>query len=753
MCNWKKIPHWLPILVGFLAIAACSLPSLAPAAVEPLGGELEAGAIELEGADLELPEPLTTPLLSSLVPDVAVAEPGEAVTFSADTGLSGWLTLKSPSGDVLEAAFVNGEASLEIPQGAVKGVYTATVTNDIGALAIGRVRIASEPGVWLTTDRRYVSTNDQALLRVLVHGIPLDTPALLMVGDAEDEPSMLSPSVDGMLVLSYTPVPLREYVDRPLILPGFLADQVSVILLHELESEELIQSNTVQLVTCDQRGAIRGDLGGKGIIRVVSFSGGVRTSMARTQDGEFAIDVPPGQGALFGWLQPDEGPLTQIGPVWVDVPCGRELEIGMSAGTTRMAALRPSGWSNHAITGVRALARPVPNAATHLQASAAAPLASASGEEPCRKVVVYSSIEGYVRYRGVINLAPELAEQLASSLSEAEVVTSTEFWQSFEYQDTGEDDQDRDTRTGNAADYASGDHFRVYGNMGFLSGSGGTYIVLLYGLPKTATDAEVVVSDKFNHSGMERMEIAAEVGNSFRSMFGEFTQRMKDAAICGEVEPVEVDLNPGEATDPQLVYTLTNLAGEEVQGAEVAVKGAEIGKINPEEGRISGTEFTAKYTAAKDPTQYDEFLAFEATAGDVRTKEGESKVAISVGGNYRILASLNLDSNTGYAFVLADYDLQATSCETGRTGPFKGSLRMSGATLITGGLPFDVSEEFEFVLPELGGPFQSGLEHLEIRTFYMPGSNDVPGTVLFTVDGHPLFMGVIEKIPPEDSCP
>jgi len=74
-------------------------------------------------------------------------------------------------------------------------------------------------------------------------------------------------------------------------------------------------------------------------------------------------------------------------------------------------------------------------------------------------------------------------------------------------------------------------------------------------------------------------------------------------------------------------------------------------------------------------------------------------------------------------------------------------------SIITGGVPVDISEQFEFVLPEGGGPFQSGLEHLEIKTFYMPGLNDVPGTVLFMVDGHPLLMGVIEKIPPEVACP
>jgi hypothetical protein len=262
----------------------------------------------------------------------------------------------------------------------------------------------------------------------------------------------------------------------------------------------------------------------------------------------------------------------------------------------------------------------------------------------------------------------------------------------------------------------------------------------------------VVLKDTFNASEIYG-KIRVRVGEAYRGMFGEFTQRMKDAAICGKVEPVEADLNPGEATDPQLEYTLTNLAGEEVQGAEVDVNGAEIGKINPEEGRISGTEFTTTYTAAKDPTQYNELLAFEATAGDVRTKEGESTVAISVGGNYRIQASLSFDSDSGYAFVVANYDIEATSCESGRTGPYKGSLQMSGVSLITGGVPIDISEQFEFVLPEGGGPFQSGLEHLEIKTFYMPGSNDVPGTVLFTVDDHPLLMGVIERMPPEASCP
>jgi len=752
MCNWRMKTRWLAILVGFLVTGACSLPALAPSAGEPNKGELEAGAIELEGTDLELPELLPASLLSSLKSDVAVAEPGEVVTFSADIGISGWLTLKSPTGEVLEAAFDKGKASLVIPQNATGGVYTATVTSESDALAIGRVRIAHEPGIWLTTDRRYVSTNDQALLRVFVHGIPLDTPALLMVGDVEDEPSMLIPSSGGILVLSYTPVPLREFIDRPLVLPGFLADQVSILLVQEPEGTVSLQSNTVQLVACDQRGAIRGDLGGKGIIRVVSFSGGVTTSTAWTQDGEFTIYVPPGQGALFGWLQPDEGPSTQVGPVWVDVPCGRELEIGMSASTARMAALRPSGWSSHAKTAVRALARPVLNAAARQQGPAAAPLASASGEEPCRKVVVYSSVEGGDSLGNVINLAPELAGQLGSNLSEAEVITSAELWQAFEHQDAGEDDQDRDTRTGNAADYASGDHFIVYGDKGFLSG-GGTYIVLLYGLPKAATDAKVVVRDTFQGSGIERRDLLAEVGRAFRGLFGEFTQKMKDAAICGKVEPVEADLDPGEATAPQLVYTLTNLAGEEVQGAEVDVKGAEIGKINPEEGRLSGTEFTATYTAAKDSTQYDELLAFEATAGNVRTKEGESTVAISVGGNYRIQASLSFDSDSGYAFVLANYNLEATSCETGRRGPFKGSLQMSGVSIITGGVPVDISEQFEFVLPEGGGPFQSGLEHLEIKTFYMPGLNDVPGTVLFMVDGHPLLMGVIEKIPPEVACP
>jgi len=752
MWNWRMRSRWLAILVGFLITGACSLPALAPSEGEQKEGELESVATELEGADLELPEPLTFPLLSSLESDVAVAEPGEEVTFSADSSLSGWLTLKSPLGEVLEVAFDNGEASLEIPQGAMEGVYTALVTNDIGALAIGRVRIASGPGIWLTTDRRYVSTNDQAHLRVFVHGIPLDTPVLLTVGDVEDEPSMLIPSSGGILVLSYTPVPLREFIDRPLILPGFLADQVSVLVVQEPESEVLIQSNTVQLIACDQRGTIRGDLGGKGIIRVVSFSGGVRTSTAWTQDGEFTIDVPPGQDALFGWLQPDEGPSTQVGPVWLDVPCGQELEIELATSTAQMTAVRPSGWSNHSITGVRALVRPVLNAAARLQGPAAVPLASAGGEEPCRKIVVYS-IEGGDSRGNVIELSPELAGQLGSSLSETEVVTSAELYQAFEHQDTGEDDQDRNTRTGNVADYTSGDHYIVYGNMGFLSGGQGTYIVLLYGLPKVATDAKVVVRDRFNHSGMDRREIAAEVGRAHRRLFGEFTQRMKDAAICGKVEPVEADLNPGEATDPQLVYTLTNLAGEEVHGAEVTVKGAEIGKINPEEGRISGTEFTATYTAAEDPRQYDEMLAFEATAGDVRTKEGESTVAISVGGNYRIQASLSFDSDSGYAFVVANYGLEATACETGRTGPYIGSLQISGVSIITGGVPIDISEQFEFVLPEGGGPFQSGLEHLEIQTFYMPGSNNVPGTVLFTVDGHPLLMGVIERMPPEDSCP
>ncbi|VAV90687.1 hypothetical protein MNBD_ACTINO01-887 [hydrothermal vent metagenome] len=91
---------------------------------------------------------------------------------------------------------------------------------------------------------------------------------------------------------------------------------------------EVYLSNPLLLEACNTFSDVRGQIGGPGVVHVVSYGDGLRSAAAVSSNGTFSIDAPHGPMTLFA-ARDDDGVLD---PVAIDLPCGATADVDMVTG-------------------------------------------------------------------------------------------------------------------------------------------------------------------------------------------------------------------------------------------------------------------------------------------------------------------------------------------------------------------------------------------------------------------------------------
>ncbi|MCL1599791.1 MAG: hypothetical protein M3094_11445, partial [Actinomycetia bacterium] len=150
--------------------------------------------------------------------------------------------------------------------------------------------------------------------------------------DDDNEPlGVLVPDDNGVLQVGSQPVALGDIVGVPLVMSGMEMAGLQAMAFSVADTEVYL-SNPLPLEACNTSSAVRGDLGGPGVVHVVAYGDGLRSAAAVSSDGTFSVDAPHGPMTLFAAR--DDGSV--LDPVTIDLPCGATADVDMVGGIVEM---------------------------------------------------------------------------------------------------------------------------------------------------------------------------------------------------------------------------------------------------------------------------------------------------------------------------------------------------------------------------------------------------------------------------------
>lgn len=324
-------------------------------------------------------------------------------------------------------------------------------------------------------------------------------------------------------------------------------------------------------------------------------------------------------------------------------------------------------------------------------------LQAQSSEEPCRSGVIFhrGEVEYVVAHRLGIRLDNTVPRLETITLGEIKALLGFEAFRQL--LGVGDPDLLYEIAGAMSADFL----FTVA-----LSQIGETYI-----LQATAirTEDAVVIA-----RASARGERLVDVVYDQPDFYSDIAQAMIEADLCAEIEPEEKKLSSGEQED--IVFQVTDLAGEEVDSAEVTITESKCGELDPKEGQLETGTFETQYTSHDvDETCKDrlEFTATMQTAnGEVETRaeEGTSNLEVTE------LWSLDMSADIGVGSDLIRVEWQGFFLVNE-----SGDLVGQGIGFIEGDLP-----NYPCVVIDIDGGGQVREE---------PNPSNVHGTFFFNVDG------------------
>lgn len=606
------------------------------------------------------------PAFGTLTFEPEVVEPGAEVRVTVDSQWNGTLQYAIPGAEsLMEVPFQNGEARLEVPEGAAAGMASAFIVGDDGSFAAGSFRIVDGPGLWLTIDRTVAAPGERIRMRVHAYGLPEGLYAFLEYVPLEEETEeeeegglptdVVSPGGESELRLvpdpwgemvpgSFFGAPLEEFLGKDLYLPAQMAGEfrlqaadtsalqealAEAETLEELDAleepnpEDVISSNTVSLSLCDGLSVLEGDLGGPGWVHVLPFGPQARPLSLHTEDGRFRFDVAP--GAVFVTVSPDDGSGSRS--QFVEVPCGETTTLAEAA-TAHLLA-RPA--SGAARTVSSRPAQPGPTIRSVLQAG--------GGQTRCAGAVVFQ-LNYSLDTAGEVGefsdrIEQALTSKLQQTLTRVTVANSIMIRKALEEaaraQMRGEGCESGCPVSGYLdADYIVSAGIAHYEDMSY-------YLMHLAVVDvrrvRRAVSAEV------------RASSLAELTNP--GTYTAFAEEFKEAGLCADMEVTPSAMWAGlpfltlpPEGEREVEIRVTNLAGEAVPAKLELERSPACGELDPglpTEIDASGT-LTLTYKARKADDPCTETLSFRAkriytyaTYLNANPPEDEEALVVAVG--------------------------------------------------------------------------------------------------------------------------
>lgn len=803
--GWRAGTALLPfVLIG----ATCAGPgSPDQEAAEPAA---DGGGIDIGGLD-----DLGVAFVTDVIVEPPIAPPGHDVRISVE-GHAPEATVRVTHGDeeigaTLDAA---AQAVVTLPADAALGLHRVRVEHDGQVVGVGELRVADGAGVWIRADRRFAAPDDVVTLRVSSAGVPLDAPAILVAPpeaaewdddlDGEDDwwgedgggevldgdeldmdrlgeqldelreqlqddfreleeqlqrsPDELDPfdlddlddggegaamfrvsESGGVIPIAPTGLAsgqlptLGDLVGRPITVPGHLAalGGLRVAVARDLQQMMAVDggpavwSNAAPLEACDQLGELAGRVEAPSVVSAISLDVGLRVASVQT-DGDYRLEAGPGRVLVS--TTPVEGTDELGEPEVVEVTCG--------AVTTFAAA---------------------PSAQPRLvQASTSAvPLAQAGGGggDRCRQVFVMTQAIGDMRAGFERAVHAFMSPTFTQGLPRASVMDTFSVRAVLQHEANlqllgGESDVD-------LADLAGSMNADLLVALRVTSRSDGFEL-----------DARVI-----------RMRDTARVasgtlagldeGGAIRSpLLDELVAAARIAEICGEVEPSELSVAPGESGDATL--RVTDLGGQGADGAEVSVDAdPECGDLLPPDGQreVAGDTLELVFEAtAREAEECVDELQFHAEwpDGDPPTVEtnpfrDQMDLTVRVGGRFKIEMDFEIDPETLLdagvpLFFGLDARFEARNCDGGGIlGLWEGELDIGGgfAGPFVGQADWEGAIPTSFMLPENGGPFAvPGMSELGlVGDYYVDGD-----VLVLTSSGYPWMVGEIQTLGEDEPC-
>ncbi len=597
------------------------------------------------------------PLLSTLIPDAWLVHAGDSVAFSGDESLSGDLSLSGPGNTAISGTFSGGKGSVQLPADAKDGIYIARVSAADGALAVGEVQVASQPTLWLVSDRSTVNGSG-AVLHVYGLDIPAGLTAAVSVGEqispAQIEaamkdnkpldmpattPSEFVPDESGILVPALQGrVPVETLLNKPLALPlqavgpaRVIADTASAEDSGTGPSDQAIQSNEIKIEACDTPGEITGNLGEAGTVSALSLNPPQSQQTIQTQDGSYQIQAAAGPTFVYGLVGSGLS-ARSVGPEALNVPCGGKTQADFGSS----GAVSPA-WALASTLDVRwATDRARSNFA--VDAPVAIPLqASGSGNNACANVFVldFRSTDTSISAKIPPTFTSWTTSKLWGALPRATV-----------------------TSMGDIRSLLTLSRMQQ-----LLGGSGGSQVTLA--AIGGALGADVLVTGSLGKSGnnytlelsaldVKRAAVITRTALSAPSLEGlldgipGFSQSMSKAGLCLEVDPASKRVPPHAKASLKL--KVSDLAGTPY-GSQVTVDVPEpgCGKLDWTHTSIASSTTSDTYTAGAD-TRCTDVLDFKAQAQSeghtVFARPVTSKLEVNTGWNFTMQTKLGQDPNT-----------------------------------------------------------------------------------------------------------
>ena len=629
----KFFSYWLNLEVEMKGLVkVISIGILFTVLLTACGGSSKSGAdtedVVLEELSREIQDVIAEgevlpelPLLSQLEASPEVVGPGDVIDLHGAPMLSGDVTITHGSFSET-VVFSAGSGSYAVPSDAPDGVYSISLENEAGAVAIGSFRVSSGPGIWLDVVGSYLGPDEVATIRVTANQVSLDMVAVFRSGDlaqavsSEDEnyddfeefdpfrfdgPSAyLLPDSNGVLQLGSLPgMPLYELVDQTFYLPGRFANQLQVSALDPEIAGYLAEgnyealsafddetlpggleqiSNIVSIQHCDLEGEVSGNLGGAGTVRAVSLDGEMLTRIFSTENGIFSIQLPAGKAFIEGWFE-DEGGMTYYPPQAVEVPCGESVQVDFTAASSpRLASLSP---------GI-ALNSP--------------PAQDGGGEDVCERIYVGKPGKVPEGFEGAEMLTSIYAAQLDARLSRASVAT---FYDNRTLLELAAKDQ---------WDDGDGDEY-IHTIRENLSAD----FVVFYQVYRVSGDQFASVTAFDTSKGWQapfaRTIIWGDALSELSRLPDSFINKIQKAGVCAKIEPVESVIEPNQTVE--LTLEITDLAGEAHEEVDLSLAGKApvCGDLEWTEKKIEGTSISNQYTANDELSCHDTLVFVGETEG------------------------------------------------------------------------------------------------------------------------------------------
>lgn len=661
------------------ALAACSSGS--DAAPEASGGSSEdstgAGTTSADGnsadgassqqtaADLVVPPPPEYFSLNVLSP-VAVA--GDAVTIEADGEPSTPLRLIGTDGVELEAAWSGNRATMDLPASMAAGLYLLQIE---GQPSFGTLRVVDAGSLYLATERSSISSQEGVTLHVS-STVPADDLIAWLVVETDDPgfggmpvENYYSPTSSGALV-ALEPKPLAEFLDRSLRLPSGVIGSMRIMagteetFLEELGVDEY-ESNSITIGHCDAGSMVTGVTSGPALVRALWSENSLR-SAAITADGDYGVEAGAGPVLVsVTSLDSDGAPTPEY--FAVNAPCAGSVAVGAG-----VAAGPPTD-------AVSDLGRP------------AVPSVYGGTKAVCRSVFVGAiKIEGQEGDWG-----PYIAGEIAQGLPDTTVISEWDAGQIAAFEalrqalDAGDDELIE--RLGQVVGSAD---FVVTGRIREQLGEASVGLISRH---RRETDLDA--SGSWSGGALDTALLDHAIP--------ELIENMRTSAICGGIAPPESSIESDE--EVELSYTLTDLAGQAVNGAAVSVTAPYLGTLDPTSGSSEGGEFVTTFTP-NDGASGSQGLEFRAEwngpGGTVRTREDESWATILIDADWRIhmeATEVQADlGSDGYTRFTWDGEF-TTNAEGVIEGSGTGTVEMGGSCFVDGVAvegPFRIPGNFTF---------------------------------------------------------